>query len=69
MRQVLHHMHNQTEWAQLVNLGVNELPVAEADRIMRAAASRLAAYNSDYSELSGGGQATEKIVNERVIEI
>lgn len=55
-------MRDQTEWVDLVDLGVNELVGAENAKIVDAASENLGRKVEDPHQLYGGGKAVERIV-------
>lgn len=59
-------MRDQTEWVELVYAGANELVGADQDKIVDAAARNFGRRVKDTSQLYGGGEASERIVDELV---
>lgn len=55
-------MRDQTEWVELIDMGVNELVGADKDRIIAATSQNLGRLVEDPNQLYGGGQAASKIV-------
>lgn len=59
-------MRDQTEWVELVELGVNELVGADVDKIIFAVKNNVGRKVVDAEKLYGGGQAAKRIVEELV---
>lgn len=57
-------MRDQTEWVELIEAGVNELVGANSIKIINAANRSLGAVIKDTQNLYGGGQASQRIVDE-----
>jgi UDP-GlcNAc3NAcA epimerase len=57
-------LRDQTEWVELLELGVNELVSAERDKIFEAARLNYGRLVEDVSQVYGGGRASYKIVAE-----
>jgi UDP-GlcNAc3NAcA epimerase len=55
-------MRDQTEWVELVDVGVNELVGADEIKIVEASERNIGRTVGDPDLLFGGGQASEKIV-------
>ena len=54
-------MRDQTEWVELVELGVNELVGANTDKIIKVAARNIGCKVKDEHQLYGGGVAAQRI--------
>jgi len=59
-------MRDQTEWVELVEAGVNELVGANEMRIVEAAERNIGRKVQDREQLYGGGEASQRIVDELV---
>jgi len=59
-------MRDQTEWVELVEAGVNELVGADRVKIVEAASRNLGREVRDTEHLYGGGEASQRIVDELV---
>lgn len=59
-------MREQTEWIELVDLGVNELVGANKNNILNAIDRNIGRKIDDSNQLYGGGFASERIVSELV---
>jgi UDP-GlcNAc3NAcA epimerase len=59
-------MRDQTEWVELIQIGVNELVGADKGKIIDAATRNLGRKVQDAQQLYGGGKAAERIVSELV---
>jgi len=57
-------MREQTEWVELIEVGANELVVADKGKIIGAATLNLGRRVQDTAQLYGGGKAAERIVSE-----
>lgn len=57
-------MRDQTEWIELVNLGVNELVGANKEKILDAVNKNIGRQVIDTNQLYGGGKASKRIVAE-----
>ncbi|UWZ93085.1 UDP-N-acetylglucosamine 2-epimerase (non-hydrolyzing) [[Pasteurella] aerogenes] len=57
-------MRDQTEWIELVNLGVNELVGANKEKILDAVNRNIGRKVIDTNQLYGGGEASKRIVVE-----
>jgi UDP-GlcNAc3NAcA epimerase len=59
-------MRDQTEWVELVDAGANELVGADQQKIEDAAARNIGRRVRDTEQLYGGGEASQRIVDELV---
>lgn len=59
-------MRDQTEWVELVHAGANELVGADQEKIVDAAARNVGRRVTDTEQLYGGGEASQRIVDELV---
>ncbi|MDG5499207.1 UDP-N-acetylglucosamine 2-epimerase (non-hydrolyzing) [Marinobacter sp. BGYM27] len=59
-------MRDQTEWVELVEVGANELVGADEHKIVQASAQNLGREVKDTNQLYGGGEASQRIVDELV---
>ncbi|GAB5477329.1 MAG: UDP-N-acetylglucosamine 2-epimerase (non-hydrolyzing) [Marinobacter nauticus] len=60
-------MRDQTEWVELVDAGANELVGADQQKIVEAAARNVGRSVEDADQLYGGGEASQRIVDELVM--
>jgi UDP-GlcNAc3NAcA epimerase len=56
-------MRDQTEWVELVDLGINELTGADHQAILQAAKKNYGRVVTDEQEIFGGGNASIRIVS------
>ncbi len=56
-------LRDQTEWVELIQVGVNELVGADQGKIINAATRNLGRKVQDTQQLYGGGKAAERIVS------
>lgn len=57
-------MRDQTEWVELVEAGANELVGADKQKIIEATARNIGRRVQDSEQLYGGGEASQRIVDE-----
>lgn len=62
-------LREQTEWIELVNLGVNKLVGVDKELIVSEAMKHIGFNTCDPHELYGGGKASERIVNQLLINL
>lgn len=60
-------MRDQTEWVELVEVGANELVGADRQKIVHATTNNLGRRVKDSDQLYGGGEASQRIVDELVM--
>jgi len=56
-------MRDQTEWVELVDVGVNQLVGADSNKLIEAVNTNLGREVEDTQEIYGGGKAADKIVD------
>lgn len=59
-------MRDQTEWVELVEVGANDLVGADQQKIVQATTKNLGRKVKDTDQLYGGGEASQRIVDELV---
>lgn len=59
-------MRDQTEWVELIEVGANELVGADGARIVSSVKKNIGRVVEDVNQLYGGGQASQRIVEELV---
>ncbi len=57
-------LRDQTEWVELVNLGVNDIVGADCKKIIESVNHNFGRVVHDTNELYGGGRTSQNIVNE-----